>query len=257
MESIILSSSMWVYRPSLRRWESIPASEARIRMASCSLVISRLKTPQVWPDFAALTAMLTARLLFPMEGRAPRMIRSARCSPPRYSSRSGNPDMMGIPENSASAAADARSCRYWSYISLSGTKLRGWPVPPDGEQGVLGLPHGGLDVLRVGVAQVYDPVAGVDQPSHARGSGDDLRVVLGVDRRGGDGHQVGQVGHAAHQDQLLRAGQLSGQGYLVHGLVALEQAQGCVEAELVPFPVEGSLLQEWDQAGEALAVDQD
>ena len=29
MESMILDSSKWVYRPSLRRWESISASEAR------------------------------------------------------------------------------------------------------------------------------------------------------------------------------------------------------------------------------------
>ena len=164
---------------------------------------------------------------------------------------------MGIPENSGSAAADALLLQVLVVYLLERHEAAGLASTPDGEQGVLGLPHGGLDVLRVGVAQVYDPVAGVDQPSHAGGSGDDLRVVLGVDGRGGDGHQVGQVGHAARQDQLLRAGQLSGQGYLVHGLVALEQAQGCVEAELVPFPVEGSLLQERDQAGEALAVDQD
>ena len=47
MESMIRPSSKWEYRPSLRRWESIPASEARTRMASCSLVISKLKMPQV------------------------------------------------------------------------------------------------------------------------------------------------------------------------------------------------------------------
>ena len=98
-------------------------------MASCSLVISRLKTPQVWPDLAALTAMLTARLLFPMEGRAPRMTRSARCSPPRHSSRSGNPDNIGSPPGSSAAAMSACCCRYWSYMSLSETKPRDCPAP--------------------------------------------------------------------------------------------------------------------------------
>ena len=69
--------------------------------------------------------------------------------------------------------------------------------------------------------------------------------------------RVGQVGHAAHEVQLLRAGQLPGQGHLVDGLVALEQGHGRIEAGLVAFPVEVAPLQEGDEAGEALAVDQD
>ena len=70
-------------------------------------------------------------------------------------------------------------------MSLRETKLWGLPGAPDGEQGVLGLAHGGLEVLGVGVAEGHDLVAGVDQPSHADGAGDDLGVVLGVGRGGG------------------------------------------------------------------------
>ena len=65
------------------------------------------------------------------------------------------------------------------------------------------------------------------------------------------------MGHAAHEVQLLRAGQLPGQGHLVDGLAALEQGHGRIEADLVAFPVEVALLQEGGEAGEALAVDQD
>ena len=81
--------------------------------------------------------------------------------------------------------------------------------------------------------------------------------MFGVDRGGCDGHQVGQVGHAADEVQLLRAGQLPGQGHLVDGLAALEQGHGRIEADLVAFPVELAVLQERGEAGEAPAVDQD
>ena len=67
----------------------------------------------------------------------------------------------------------------------------------------------------------------------------------------------GQMGHAAHEVQLLRAGQLPGQGHLVDGLAALEQGHGRIEADLVAFPVEVALLQERGEAGEAPAVDHD
>ena len=55
---------------------------------------------------------------------------------------------------------------------------------------------------------------------------------------------MGQVGHAAHEVQPLRAGQFPGQGDLVDGLVALEQGHGRIEAGLVAFPVEVAPLQE-------------
>ena len=57
------------------------------------------------------------------------MIMSARWSPPRYSSRSGNPVMMGMPAGSNDEAASAWSCMYWSYISLRDTNPRVWPAP--------------------------------------------------------------------------------------------------------------------------------
>ncbi len=50
---------------------------------------------------------------------------------------------------------------------LQRDEVAGLPGAPDGEQGFLGLPHGGLHVVRVGVAELHDPVAGVDQPPHA------------------------------------------------------------------------------------------
>ena len=57
------------------------------------------------------------------------MTRSARCSPPRYSSKSGNPDIIGIPPGSSEAAMSACSWRYWSYMSFSETKSRDCPAP--------------------------------------------------------------------------------------------------------------------------------
>ena len=51
--------------------------------------------------------------------------------------------------------------------------------------------------------------------------------------------------------------QLAGQGYLVHGLVALEQGHGRVEQDLISVPVEVAGLQERREARQALAVDDD
>ena len=84
-----------------------------------------------------------------------------------------------------------------------------------------------------------------------------MGVVFGVGRGGCDGHQVGQVGHAPHEVQLLGALELAGEGGLVDGDVALEQGHRRVEQDLVSVPVEVAGLQERRDAGQALAVDDD
>ena len=79
-------SSASVYRPSRSRWESISASAERIRSASCSRLISKLNTPTTDPALAALIDTFSARVLLPVDGRAPSTIMSERCSPPSSSS---------------------------------------------------------------------------------------------------------------------------------------------------------------------------
>ena len=67
---------------------------------------------------------------------------------------------------------------------------------------------------------------------------------------------MGQVGHAAHQLQPLGPGQLTGKCGLVDGLVSIGKGQCGVVAQLVPFPVEVTGLEQRCDAGDALAVDQ-
>ena len=81
---------------------------------------------------------------------------------------------------------------------------------PDPVDRVLGLPERDLQVVGVGVAQLGDPGTRRYELSHRGGAGHDLGVVLGMDGRGCDGHQVGQVGHASGQLQPLGPGQLTG-----------------------------------------------
>ena len=56
---------------------------------------------------------------------------------------------------------------------------------------------------------------------------------------------------------MLSASQFSGEGGLVDGLVPLEQGHRRIEAELVPLPVEVSLLQQGGYPGDAFSIDQE
>ena len=65
------------------------------RRTSCSLLISRLKTPTVLPSrTAACSATLRARLVLPTLGRAARTTRSLAWKPVVSWSRSEKPDGM-------------------------------------------------------------------------------------------------------------------------------------------------------------------
>ena len=141
-------------------------------------------------------------------------------------------------------------------MSLNDWKSRCLGGVPDPVDGVLGLPERVLQVVGVAVAQLGDPGTRRYELSHRGGAGHDLGVVLGVDRGGCDGDQVREVGHAAHQLQPLGPGQLTGKGGLVDGLVSVGKGQRGVVAELVPFPVEVTGLEQRCDAGDALAVDQ-
>ena len=59
------------------------ASEQSMRIAICSRGISSVKSATVFPRIAACCAILTAKDVFPMEGRAPTMISSPPCIPVR------------------------------------------------------------------------------------------------------------------------------------------------------------------------------
>ena len=164
---------------------------------------------------------------------------------------------MGSPVVCSGSDRSALVLQVLVVYLLEGYEAAELPRAPDGEQCVLGHAHGFLQVVGVGVAQVHDLRAGVDQTSHGRGARDGLGVVFGMGRGGCDGHQVGQVGHTPHEVQLLGALELAGEGGLVDGDVALEQGHRRVEQDLVSVPVEVAGLQERRDARQALAVDDD
>jgi hypothetical protein len=83
-------------RPDRRLLWLIRPSEEIMRSVSASADISMLKMAADFPDpNAAFSAMLTASVVFPMEGRPAMMIRSPGCSPEVISSSTLNP--LGIP----------------------------------------------------------------------------------------------------------------------------------------------------------------
>ena len=72
------------------------ASDVSMRRNSCSFDISRLKKPTVMSVLVpTCCAMFSTRLVFPIDGRAATMTRSAGCSPDVISSRSVKP--VGTP----------------------------------------------------------------------------------------------------------------------------------------------------------------
>ena len=91
----IFSSSLGDRDPSLSFLLSTPELAERSRWAICSLAISRLNmaTWNLCPR-ATLQAMFSIRLLLPMLGLEARITMSERWSPPRVSSRAGNPQSI-------------------------------------------------------------------------------------------------------------------------------------------------------------------
>src|SRR3972149_6452674 len=68
-----LEKFLYSRAPVCSRCESMWATELSRRRTSCSLLISSEKMPTVLPSrTAACSAMLSARLVLPIEGRAPR-----------------------------------------------------------------------------------------------------------------------------------------------------------------------------------------
>jgi hypothetical protein len=83
-------------RPVRRRWASTRASEQSRREKSCWCDISSENTPIVRPRrSAACAAMLSAKVVFPIEGRAASTTRSEGWSPAVHSSSWTKP--VGIP----------------------------------------------------------------------------------------------------------------------------------------------------------------
>ena len=77
----------------------MPASEVSMRRNSCSFDISRLKKPTVMFVFVpTCCAMLSTRLVLPIDGRAATMMRSDGWSPASISSSSRKP--VGTPVTS-------------------------------------------------------------------------------------------------------------------------------------------------------------
>ena len=110
-----------------------------------------------------------------------------------------------------------------------------------GDRVDLGL--GGVDdVLDVaaalGVAELDDPRAGLDEAAQHGPLGDDLRVVAGVGRGRHRGDQLVQVGLAADPGQVAALGQLVGDGDRVGRLAAAVEVEDRVVDQLVRRPVE-------------------
>ena len=79
--------------PLRSRWLSMLATLDSRRRTSCSLLISRLKTPTLFFSLtAACSAMLRAKLVLPTDGLAATTIRSLFWSPVVSASRSVKPD---------------------------------------------------------------------------------------------------------------------------------------------------------------------
>ena len=82
-----------LWRPGESLHESTPASAAKRRSTSCWSLISREKMPTCALYFnAALRAISSANVVFPIEGRAARMMRSDFWNPARMLSKPSNPE---------------------------------------------------------------------------------------------------------------------------------------------------------------------
>ena len=90
--SVAFCQSSWLMNPVFKRLESMRASEVSKRMDSCSLDISRENTATgTRSSTATLRARFRAKAVFPILGRAARIMRSDFCRPEVSWSRRGYP----------------------------------------------------------------------------------------------------------------------------------------------------------------------
>ena len=104
----------------------------------------------------------------------------------------------------------------------------------------------------LGVAQLDDPRAGLDEPAQHRPLGDDLRVVAGVGRRRHRRDELVQVGLATDPGQVAALGQLVGDGDRVGRLAAPVEVEDRVVDRLVRRPVEVGAAQHLDGVGDGV-----
>ena len=92
MAGAIRAKSISSRKPLRRRWLSMLETLERSLRTSCSLLISRLKTPTLFFSLtAACSAMLSAKLVLPTLGRAATTMRSLFWRPVVSASRSVKP----------------------------------------------------------------------------------------------------------------------------------------------------------------------
>ena len=205
------------------------ASAVSMRRNSCSLDISRLNTPTVISVFVpTCCAMLSARLVFPIDGRAAMMIRSEGWSPDVISSRSVKP--VGTP-----VISSFRAC---SFSMVSRLDLREVPqrdeavahlVIGNGEDRVLGLIEDDVGLLVGLVRRREDLVRREDQVPECRLLLDDARVVLDVGRARHAVHERGDVGRASDLVDLARPAELLLQRDQVDGVAPFGEPDHLVE----------------------------
>ncbi len=119
----------------------------------------------------------------------------------------------------------------------------------------LGL--GGVDdVLDVaaalGVAELDDAGAGLDEPAQHGALGDDLGVVAGVGRGGHRGDELVEVGLAADAAEVAALGQLVADGDGVGRLAAAVEVEDRVVDQLVRGTVEVGALELLDAVGDGV-----
>ena len=157
----------------------MPATEHISRWASSSFDISSENSATGCRSCTATcSAMFSARLVLPIDGRAARMTRFDRCSPAVMRSRSRNPVPMPVTPSGALAGGqlgDAHE-RVGEQLADRGEVLA-VSVPREVVHDLLGLVDEILDLAGAVVAELRDLPAGPDQAAQRRVGAHDLGVA--------------------------------------------------------------------------------
>ncbi len=209
-----------------------------MRLTTSALDISRLKmaTPCCWST-ATLRAMLSAKAVLPMEGRAARMMRFDGWKPPTIVSRSRNP--VWHPVVRCPSVMSRSSSEKLSVISSPmGSNSPATRLSEMANTICSARSMSSTGVLLPPVAHLGDLAADLDERAQVVVLPDDLRVVAGVGGRGDGRHQAVDERAAPHRLQAGPVGQLLRDGDGVDRFSPGEQVFDDLEDALVPLPVE-------------------
>ena len=166
---------------------------------------------------AAFSAMLVARVDFPIEGRAASTIRLPGWKPPVRSSRSEKPEGVPVRPTSLRESSSSLSISSWRTASIARISLDAGVVA-DLEERLLGALDQLPGLAAVGQHLGLDLAGGGEDPAHQRVVAHDAGVVQDRAHRGHDRGQRVHVGLAARLLELALAAQVVADGERVHGL---------------------------------------